>query len=100
MGSMFQSYWKAVIGAPSVPAMLIADFWLMCMKQTKQKWSPGDISLLHLPTRLHCFRAHCPVPARELQGEDHGDDHPSSQQRGQCRCAARRTRGADQGAGG
>ena len=29
MGSMFQSYWKAVIGAPSAPPRLIADFWSM-----------------------------------------------------------------------
>ena len=25
-GSMFQSYWKAVIGAPSAPPRLMADF--------------------------------------------------------------------------
>ena len=37
-----------------------------CMKQTKQEWPPGDISLQRMPTRLHCFRAHCLVPAGEL----------------------------------
>ena len=26
---MFQSYWNAVIGAPSAPPRLMADFWSM-----------------------------------------------------------------------
>ena len=44
---MFQSYWKAVIGAPSAPPRLMADFWSMptfcsngsrLMFCTKVKW--------------------------------------------------------------